>query len=486
MPFSGGKKEMRKASVTVISLGTGDPELLNGRTIRTIREAPSLVLRTGRHQIVSWLEQQHIPFTTLDHLYDQAEDFSMLNQNICDHLQVLASVSPVVYAVTDAVSDRTVRFLLSGDKINVTVVPGTGLFDIHLSAALSTLSESPVLTAPAYDLLSGYPYDPNHSLLITELNDSILAGQVKIFLSETLDDMHTIYLIHGVSAPESSPLYKLDRQRNIDHMTAVLVPACGYTERQRFVFNDLVSLMEKLRAPDGCPWDRAQTHLSLRPYMVEEAWECVASIDQEDPDHLCEELGDLLFQVVFHSSVGKAFDEFTINDVITAITGKMIRRHPHVFSTQSLPDAECVKDAWEKIKQRETGSATISDSLDDVSSGLPSLKYAAKVFRKLKQAPAGNRPAAQILSDLRSLADSFLSGSVPADEDGLGRLLLLCAEYCSHSGIDSELVLHRSVDHLKERLKTVEKALIRDGKSLEHLTFDEVRVYLKHVEDEIE
>ena len=478
-----------KAEIIVVSLGPGDPDLLNIKTLRTIREASALVLRTGRHPLVSWLEENGIPFSTLDSLYEQSDDFDILNSDIAGHLIRMADSGPVVYAVPDAVSDRTVRTLLrqkTKKNVTVTVIPGVSLFDAHLTPALSFLQDAAVTSVPAEELSGGFRYDPNTSLLVTELDNPILTGDVKLFLSDMLGDEHPVYLLQEAKQPVSIPLFELDRQSGIDHRSAVLIPASGLLERKRFAFSDLEMLMETLRSPSGCPWDRLQTHESLRPYMVEEAWECVASIDQQDPEHLCEELGDLLFQVIFHSSVGRSYGEFTINDVISAICTKMIHRHPHVFGDRDLRDPDSVRAVWEQLKQEETGNTSVLSSLDDVSTGLPSLKYAAKVMKKLKGTAAVRSDPAPVIADIIETASSLRSETVDDGGEQLSRLLYLVAELCFIRGIDSELILHQAVDRLKARLKIVEKAVKQDGKSLEHLTFDELGVYLNHVEGEIE
>jgi len=476
------------ADIIVISLGPGDPDLLNMKTLRTIREAKQLVLRTGRHPLVPWLEENHIIFSTLDSLYDQSDDFDTLNRAVCDLLIRLAASGPVVYAVPDAVSDRTVRTLLheKPENLSVTVVPGLSLFDAHLTPALSFLQDAAVTSVPADELSGGFHYDPNTSLLVTELDNPIQSGDVKLFLSDLLGDEHPVYLLQEGKPPVSIPLFELDRQSGIDHRSAVLIPASGLLDRKRFAFSDLENLMETLRSPSGCPWDRLQTHESLRPYMVEEAWECVASIDQQDPEHLCEELGDLLFQVIFHSSVGRSYGEFTINDVISAICTKMIHRHPHVFGDRDLRDPDSVRAVWEQLKQEETGNTSVLSSLDDVSTGLPSLKYAAKVMKKLKGTAAVRSDPAPVITDIIETASSLRSETVDDGGEQLSRLLYLVAELCFIRGIDSELILHQAVDRLKTRLKIVEKAVKQDGKSLEYLTFDELGVYLNHVEGEIE
>ncbi len=474
-----------KPEITVVSLGPGDPGLLNEKTVNALKNAETLVLRTERHPIVSWLCQNHISFISLDDLYTDAEDFDSLNQSITARLLQISSDHPVVYAVPDAVSDHTVRALFYRLKecCQLSIIPGVGAFDSYISSSLPFLSGSPVAIVPASDFLTSPCHDPKYTLLITELDNPILAGQVKIVLSDTLEDEHTVLMFVSDHCPFEIPLYKLDRQRNIDHRTAVLIPGSDFRSRTQFVMQDLVEIMDYLRSPDGCSWDRMQTHESLRPYLVEEAWECVASIDENDMDHLCDELGDLLFQIVFHSSIGKSYDEFSLNDVINCICRKMIRRHPHVFGNNN---AEGVIPSWEQLKQQETGHISVIESLDDVSAGLPSLKYAAKVLKKLSQTAIGSRTYSRIVSDIQKTADKILHSDEDKSKRLLGILLMLCAELCCTLKTDSEMSLHEAVDRLKDRMKEAYSDRNNNGKSFKHLTFDELGVYLQYVEGEIE
>ena len=477
-----------KSCIVIVSVSTGDPELFNLKTTSMLRSGFPLVLRTGRHPVTSWLKDNRIEFTTLDHFYEESDDFDLLNKHIAEHMIRMASGCTVVYAISDPLTDQSVRTIirLKPADVSVDIVPGLSTYDQHLSSALEMLPDGAVLTISASRLTEDFEYDPNFSLLITELDNQILTGQVKLMLSGMLDDEYPVLLLRGDGKPVRLPLWQLDRHPEIDHRSAVLVPCSGMFERRHFVMKDLMSLMERLRSSDGCPWDRIQTHESLRPYLIEEAWECVASIDQQDTDHLCEELGDLLFQVAFHSSIGRSFDEFTIQDVLSSICLKMIRRHPHVFGTEDIRDPETVRASWEKNKQKETGHMSAVSSLDDVSPGLPSLKYASKMLRKLSGTPALQNDTAPVLGTISSMISGLKADSSQLTSENLGRLLLLCTELCCVQGHDGELILHQAADKMKNRLKSAEKTIIQDGKSLEHLTFDELGVYLNHVEGEIE
>ncbi len=478
-----------KSDIIIVSIGQGDPDLLNLKAIRTLRESNRLLLRTGRHPISGWLESNGIVYQTLDCFYENADDFDKLNSMIADHIFQEASKGQVVYAVPDSLMDSTVKTLFRNkpDHIHINVIPGVSAFDLHLSASLQYLGNSFVQAVSAYDLLSSFSYDPGNSLLITELDNVILAGQIKIALSNLLEDEHIVYLLREDSDPLPLPLYMLDRQQHFNHFSALLVPDSDYMHREKYVLRDLAEITDLLRSPEGCPWDQQQTHQSLRSFLIEEAWECVAAIDDDDYLHLGEELGDLLFQIIFHASIGNDFDEFTLNDVISSICAKMIRRHPHVFSDADLHDTESISAAWEQIKRSETGHHVLSQNLDDVSVSLPALKYTAKILKKACHNSAASESSFEIISAIRELLDRFSSDSVPEDLSGLcGNLLVLCCFLCFHSNIDSEVILHQAADRLKCRLRNAESLVMKDGKSFERLTFSELCVYLKHVEGEIE
>ncbi len=154
-----------------------------------------------------------------------------------------------------------------------------------------------------------------------------------------------------------------------------------FATKEHFDFADLKDLVDVLRSPQGCPWDREQTHESIRNNFVEEAYEVCEGIDQKDDMLLCEELGDMLFQVLFHTSIASDEKRFQLSDVIDGICRKMIRRHPHVFGDVSVKEDQ-IQDSWDAIKKKEKGERTLSDTLSRVSTALPALKRAEKYIEK--------------------------------------------------------------------------------------------------------
>lgn len=463
--------------ITVVSIGPGDPSFLNEITVRTLRDASSLVLRTGRHPLSVWLETEGMAFRTLDHLYETSDDFDALSRAAAEELWSLSGTSPyLVYAVSDVLTDRTVDALFSSrpEGGEVRLVPGFSFADYYLPACRPFFSTADIRICPAASF-DGTGLTPSRPLLITELNDEITAGEVKQALAAWIRDEETVLFLPGDGKALPVPLYELDRQPFYDHLSAVACGPFSYEQRSRKTLEDLMEIMDRLRAPGGCPWDRKQTHQSLEPYVVEEAWEVVGAAEENDPLHLAEELGDLLFQVVFHTSIGKSFDEFTMDDVLSAICQKMIRRHPHVFVPASgsgatgaaveLPEAgtritaEQVTDNWDKIKQAETGSKTPLEALKDVSPALPALRYAEKVLRKMKHVPALPDPApAEITESIRSLAED-LDPALPVSEleKRFAALLFACSRLSAALGLDSEILLHEFTARLIRDCQTLEK-----------------------------
>ena len=476
---------MKRRSLTVVSIGPGDVSLLNQATVDTLRGASPLILRTDHHPMAAWLKDQDISYVSLDDLYESSDDFDCMNSAMADRVwQLAAEGKHAVYAVPDLLTDRSVDELFRHIPESCSepeIIPGFSYADFYLARCRGLISSGNIRIVSASEFLSSF-YDPEQSLLITEVDGAITAGDVKAHLSSLFDEESSVWLIQAGGRPVSLPLYELDRKKKYDHMTAVLVPGSDFLHHCRNTIHDLLNIMERLRAPDGCPWDSIQTHESLRPYMVEEAWEAVNAIDDNDPDHLADELGDLLFQIVFHASVGKSFGEFDFVDVVTNICTKMIHRHPHVFGSKHVSSPDEVSDTWEEIKRQETGSRTVSESLNDVSPGLPSLKYAIKVNKKAQQLPSWRRNPADIAEEIRNLSGLLLAADGSLDEKVMGKLLFLCTHLCHRSDRDAEIILHQAVDRFKSAFSRMENDVKSAGKALETLTFEEICLYLNKAE----
>ncbi len=235
-------------------------------------------------------------------------------------------------------------------------------------------------------------------------------------------------------------------------------------------FRSLVSIMEKLRSPEGCPWDRIQTHKSLRQYLIEEAYEVLEKIDTGDSEGLKEELGDLLFQIVFQAQIAKENSAFTIDDVISSIKEKMLRRHPHVFGCEKLSSPEEVSHNWERIKEKEKG--TERDSLlDGIPTTLPALHRAHKLTKRAAKVGFDWEKVEQIFDKLteevKELKEAIKENDPEKIEDEVGDLLFVAANISRFLGINPEIALINTNRKFERRFKYIEKILHNNGESID-------------------
>ena len=218
--------------------------------------------------------------------------------------------------------------------------------------------------------------------LITQIYDRLTASQVKLTLNAVFTDEHPVTLIHAAGSEaeviEHIPLYQIDRSEHIGLLTALYLPALsGLSSLEAFQ-----EVVARLRAPDGCPWDREQTHLSLRKYLLEETYEALDALDAGDIYGMREEFGDLLLQILLHAQIGVEEGEFNMGEIIETIKTKIIRRHPHVCGDLDVSDSADVLRNWERIKKAEPSNAHRTSALDGVPTVLPALMRAMDISKK--------------------------------------------------------------------------------------------------------
>ena len=480
-----------KKTITVVPLGPGNPELLTVQTVKTLHSAQRIILRTANHPVAAWLDEQNLTWQSLDSFYDAYDNFDEMHQAMADWLWNESSKSPICFCVMTPHTDRAVLALKKARPADADLLflAGISPLDTCIAAVPEEKNmENAFSVFSAADFLTAIP-DPNISLLITELDSPLLAGRVKLHLADTYEDETEIWFfpssVKKRAKAKKIPLYLMDCQKTFDHTVSVLIPGISFRNRNKYSWHDLSQIVEELRAPNGCPWDRIQSHDSLRPYMVEEAWEVVSAIEEQDSDHLSDELGDVLFQVFFHASIGQSMGEFTMSDVLSKVCSKMILRHPHVFLDSSKVPLEGTTFSWEQVKRLESGKKTVGESLDDVSKSLPSLKYSIKMLKKLAQIPAFRRNAQSIIADIQQLSVQ-LKEDDPSFSDHMAQLLMRCTELCYNQDQDAEIILHHAMDHLKRRYQKAEKHILADEKSPDTLTFQQLCVYLNSSKEEDE
>lgn len=240
----------------------------------------------------------------------------------------------------------------------------------------------------------------------------------------------------------------------------------------------LKQIVARLRAPDGCPWDREQTHLSLRTSLIEETYETVAAIDAGDDANLCEELGDLLLHVTLHSEMASERGAFDLAAVAEGVCEKMIRRHPHVFGDAAKGDSAAVLAQWDEIKRREKGSAPTASLMDGLLTNLPALLRAQKAQQKAARGGFDWQAMSEVLAKLREEIDeveeAIAGGEAAAVEDELGDLLFSLVNVTRWQGLDAEFLLQRATDKFVRRLRGVEAILREEGRPMKGLSLEEL------------
>lgn len=258
-------------------------------------------------------------------------------------------------------------------------------------------------------------------------------------------------------------------------------------------FDRLVQLMARLRAPDGCSWDRKQTHASLKPYLIEETYEVLETIDQQDARKLREELGDLLLQVLFHAQIGAEAGTFTIGEVLDQLADKLVRRHPHVFAKQAQPDQRLSPDQvysnWEQIKRDERARAGQAESaLHGVPKTLPALLRAFQVQARASRVgfdwphtrEGTERVVDKIEEEIRELREAVAQGSEGTDggaeriEAEFGDLFFALVNLARFVKVNPEEALRGSTNRFTARFQLMEAAASRAGRSLNDMTLDEL------------
>ena len=240
-----------------------------------------------------------------------------------------------------------------------------------------------------------------------------------------------------------------------------------FEQKERYEIEDLLKIMALLRSENGCPWDREQTHASIRKNFIEETYEAVEAIDKDDAILLREELGDVLLQIVFHAQMEKERGSFDFSDVCDGICKKLIVRHPHIFGEESLPNAGAVHDRWEEIKKETKGQKTATETLAAVPKQLPALMRATKVQQRAERALSGaeslDKAWEQVREDEGALLEAQQSGNKEDSAEKLGNLLFSVVSLARKSGLEPEECLSASTEDFIRCFTNTEESLQRDG-----------------------
>lgn len=476
-----------KNKIVIVGLGSGDEDALPLGTLKLLKQHSSIWLRTEKHPVVSWLKSEGVNFQTFDSVYQTYDDFADVYQEITDRLlKVAEKESIVIYAVPGhpMVAEKVVQLLLAeADQYHIEIeVRGGGSF---LDIAFARLGFDPIEGFQLVDAseLNGNRIDPRVHLLVGQVYDRLVASELKLSLMEAYPADHQIQLATGLGIPslekiESIPLYELDHRNDFTDLTSVYVPPVQREQDLYGRFDFLTQVIAHLRSPEGCPWDRKQTHESLRPYLIEEAYEFLEAVADQDVEAMADELGDVLLQVMLHSQIASEEGTFDIYEVIERLTDKMIRRHPHVFGDQEAETAEDVKQNWEQIKQKERsdqGESPVSQ-LDQITKGLPSTLKAFELSKQAAKMGFDWERTEDVLEKVEEELQELRAAQTDDErEDELGDLLFVIIGSLSRfTQVNPELALIRSIRKFEGRFRYVEQQALKNGKAFHEYSMEQL------------
>jgi len=443
------------ARLTIVGLGPGPLDALTLAARAALGEGPVL-LRTRQHPIVNFFAESR-SWDSCDDLYQSATSFTELYAEIARRVLSQARTAPLVYAVPGhpLVGEATVRQLLTDAPlhgIEIAIIPGLSFIDAVLPILRLDPLADQIQIVDALELVSclesspfaagRLPLSPLRPALIGQMYDRHVASQAKLVLSRIYPEDVQVTVVRNAgnidAAVQVLPLYEIDRYP-YDAATAVFLPAIDVLDAR--VTEALQQVVARLRSPTGCPWDREQTHQSLRRYLLEETYEALDAIEEDDDDALCEELGDVLLQVILHAQIAEERGAFVYEDVVGTVIEKLVRRHPHVFGQARVESASAVLARWDEIKAAERGEQGRTKPLYPRT--MPALVRAQQLLARL----ARTRPGSY--ADLR---ERIVRQLTERSEERILALLLHAVLQASEAGIDAESVLRRWTLELEEDL----------------------------------
>lgn len=451
-------------AITIVGLGPGESEMMTRQAWRTLELANVVYLRTERHPAVRGLPS-HLQRRSFDHIYESEHDFAAVYEKIASKiLDQARDGAQVVYAVPGDpyVGESTVEAIVEGahgENLGVTIVPGVSFVE----PTLSLLGVDALDGLQLFDAIkvAGYnhpPVNPDHPLLLGQVYSRLLASELKLALMAIYPDEHNVVLVHTAGTArqrtETLPLFQIDHSEHIDHMTSLFVPPLPYPAS----LSALAEAVAVLRSPQGCPWDREQTPLSLRPGLLEEVSEVLEALDTGDAALLQEELGDLLLHIVMQVQMAREEELFGLGDVVGGIYGKLRRRHPHVWGDWEVEGSDEVVANWEAIKADEKGRGDGHSLLDDLPRTLPALARSQEIQERVRQVgfdwPRVEGVIAKLQEEIGELQEAT-ARSRQADE--LGDVLFAVVNWARWMDLDAESALRQANLRFVRRFRRLEE-----------------------------
>ena len=468
-------------TIQIIGLGAGTEEDLTLRAKNALSEGIPAFARTDRHPIVNEL-RKHIDIVSFDDYFERYEDFDEVYENIVQTLvEKSKHFGKINYCTAGSpyYGDIVTKKLINEYKglINAIIIDGMSFLDKCLKlSGYADYNNIKILDCLEADEFS---FDLNSFNIITQVYDRDLASRLKIKLMETYPEGVNSLIIDvlGENVKEV-PLFLLDQEKNYGFSTYFCILPIEISKHRVYNVTNLLRIVKLLRGPDGCPWDKKQDHHSIRQHVVEEAYEVVDAIDNDDIDNLVEELGDLLFQVVFHAELGSEEGYFNFNDVVTKVCNKMYFRHPHVFGNVKADGVEEALVSWENSKLKEKKLTTYTDNLRNVPKALSSLSRSYKIQKRASEVGFDWSDAqgaiTKIKEELSEFIEEYNNQNIENMEEEFGDLLFALVNFARFEKINPDIALNKTINKFLDRFEYIEKNSTKDLKEMTLKEMDEL------------
>lgn len=471
--------------ITIIGLGPAALDQLSMRAWEILRRTETLYLRSSQHPGLPDLPS-HITLRSFDEVYEAFDQFDDVYAEIAERvLRTAQREGQVVYAVpgdplVGEASVSRIRERAAAAGIQVEIVHGISFIEPCLALlgldALDGLQIHDALTvAEQYHP----PLNPALPALLAQVYSRSVASALKLTLMNQYADDFPVKLIHGAGSDaarvESLKLYEIDRSSHIDAMTTLYLPPIDPLSS----FEALQNIIAHLRSPEGCPWDRQQTHQSLRPFLLEETYEALEALDDDNAEALVEELGDLLLQVLLHTQIAIEAGEFSMAELLQRLNEKMIRRHPHVWGdVETDGDLRQLSRIWQEVKDAEKAETASEDKslLDGVPRAAPALLVAHQYSHRAAKVGFDWHDISGVESKFQEeLAEVFAAGTDAARAEEIGDLIFVLVNWLRWLNVDDPESLLREVNaKFYRRFRHVEREAARRGKALADCSLDEM------------
>ena len=505
---AGFENSRMKGSLTIVGLGPGAAGHLSLETLKLLEER-FVILRTEIHPTVAELKRRGISYISCDTWYEKEATFEDVYDNISSFVIEQAEDKDVVYAVPGSplVAERTVVLLRGKAEkcgIPLTVKPAMSFLDLaYVKLGIDPIDGLRIVDAQDFSALADAGRYP---LMVTQVYNKMVASDMKLSLMDVLPDETELYFLRNLGLDDETcrkiPLFEIDRQPEIDHLTSVFIPrqpeetlqsmlqnakdeneTAGYWERfpllkhkTQFDVRPLADVMQALREPGGCPWDREQDFDTIRANLIEECYEFLEAVDDKDTHGMEEELGDILMQVVFHARMAEEKGMFTLQDVIDGVTDKLIERHPHVFGTVKVANSDEVLTNWEAIKLQEKPER--DRVLDGIYKGLPSLLRAHKIQKRVAKVGFDWTETDDVKKKVLEEWEEFNEAAARRNQDDmekeLGDLYFSLVNFARHLGLESETALNRCNNRFVTRFEHVEDRVTKSEKGWSEYSLEEL------------